>query len=75
MTYIPPWQNSTAPWYRGYTIMSRGAGKPFEIWHYRSDTLKHVAKTWAAAKAWADENPAIPASGVVSRNWNHLALY
>ena len=75
MTYTPPWRMSTAPYYRGYTIMLRPGADRWELWHYVSDRLVHIAKTWAEAKQWADQNPAIPASGEAQRDWNHLALH
>jgi hypothetical protein len=76
-TYEPPWKQSTKPYYRGYTIMSRRVSDrlQWEVWHYASDRLLHAAPTWAAAKRWADEHPAIPACGEAERSWNHLALY
>lgn len=67
---------STAPYYRGYTVMCRKIGDGrWEVWHYASDRLVHVATSWSAAKAWADAHSAIPACGEVSRDWNHIALH
>jgi hypothetical protein len=44
----------------GYTLMQReGGGARVEIWHYDSDTLKHIAPSWIAAITWARLNRAV----------------
>jgi hypothetical protein len=56
--YTPPWQMSMKPYLRGYTILLRA--DRWEIWHYATDRLRHVTKTWAEAKAWVEANPGGP---------------
>jgi len=62
---------SSAPYYRGYTILKRPDADRWEIWHYGSDRLMHATRYWAEAKAWADEHAVDDAE----HDWNHIALY
>ncbi|MER8570648.1 hypothetical protein NKH19_00665 [Mesorhizobium sp. M1338] len=77
MTYVPQKPTSMRD-VAGYTLMQRaratdtkrpgGRDPRVEIWHYASDTLKHVAPSWMAAIAWANEHRAIPK---LAKVWPH----
>jgi hypothetical protein len=59
MAYVP--QNPTSMRNcEGYTLMQREGGARVEIWHYDSDTLRHIAPSWIAAITWARLNRAVP---------------
>jgi hypothetical protein len=44
--YIPPWRMNMAPYLHGYTMLLRTGADRFEIWHYATDRLRDVTRTW-----------------------------
>jgi hypothetical protein len=46
----------------GYTLIERVLRGPVEVWHGRSDELKHTASCWSEASRWAEENRCLPAN-------------
>jgi hypothetical protein len=60
INYVPPWRMSMKEYLRGYSLLLRPGADRWEIWHYASDRLRHVARTWDEAKAWVEANPGGP---------------